>query len=677
MINRIHKMAFSYWAGIIVSGFLALTIASCSFPGSPNSQTGAETDLGWPKTHDTWHQTTQLEPGWERGKEFWSPTTYDMLRVPLGGVDGAQIVGQDAFCGECHSTYLRSFADNVHRTVRCEQCHGAASLHLETRGRQPNTILSLSNREIRTVSGKVLSAPERSEVCLQCHERGADGTATPCIAEHDWRTSSHAHREVACSDCHNVHYLIPPGTPPADDLVTGEAPRHSQFPLSAGQRPAADGAWAATTGRARQASNGPALLPFLSDVRPVSTGYQQPADEAALRALSRKLGATSPETCYRCHADMRRLEEVPHPHQLGVARVFNGRRVEFQCTTCHDAHGNVKAETRKDLCLQCHQDIHAQEWSGSPHDVGGVACADCHNPHPEAGPPMSVDEPGVCYRCHSEMRQLEQVAHPHQILGPNGFVCSTCHRPHGSIDSATRTDTCLKCHEGAPTMAWHSSSHSREGVACADCHNAHPEARVPQFVSVNHTSVNRSPRLPMCVDEPAVCFECHADIYGQISMPSHHPIKEGKMTCSDCHDGHGQSRGNLQADTLNDLCFKCHAEKEGPFVWEHAPVRENCATCHNPHGTVANNLLHQPTTFLCLRCHTGHSIHEFDGSNTCFRCHTSTPFSTDIGGGPRPPAEPTTALTRKALFTDCTQCHTQIHGTDLTRGFECGGGMRR
>jgi len=620
----------------------------------------------------------QLEPGWERGKEFWNPAVYEILKVSIPAVEGARIVGQDAFCAECHSTYFKSFADNVHHRINCEQCHGAASLHLKTRGRQPNTILSLATPGIGTISGRVISAAERSETCLQCHEPDANGTATPCIPGQEWRTSSHAHKEVSCTECHSVHYLVPPGTPAADEIAVDESNRRSQFQTPAARIPATDSAWAGQTHRLVQATSDLSTLPPLFAPMPGAVDVQrQDNNDESRRSLSRKLGAVSPDTCYKCHAEMRRLEEVPHPHQLGVARVFNGRRVEFNCTTCHDVHGNVRAETRKDLCLECHQDVHAQEWSGSPHDVGGVACADCHNPHPEMGAPMSVDQPGACYRCHSQMSQLEEIAHPHQILGPNGFICTSCHRPHGSIDSTTRTDTCLKCHDGAPTMAWHSSSHRREGVACADCHNPHPETRAPQYVSINHTSVKRSPRLPMCVDEPAVCYECHTDIYGKVSMPSHHPIKEGKMVCSDCHDGHGQSKGNLKADSLNDLCYECHAEKEGPFVWEHAPVTEDCAICHDPHGTVTNNLLRQPATFLCLRCHTGHSTHEFSGSNTCFRCHTFGPFSTNIGGGPRAPANPTTPVTRKALFTDCTQCHAQIHGTDLTRGFECGGGMRR
>ena len=78
------------------------------------------------------------------------------------------------------------------------------------------------------------------------------------------------------------------------------------------------------------------------------------------------------------------------------------------------------------------------------------------------------------------------------------------------------------------------------------------------------------------------------------------------MVCSDCHDPHGQLERNLKAETVNLLCYKCHAEKQGPFAYPHPPVTENCAICHEPHGTVADNLLRQPPVFLCLRCHSGH-----------------------------------------------------------------------
>jgi DmsE family decaheme c-type cytochrome len=266
----------------------------------------------------------------------------------------------------------------------------------------------------------------------------------------------------------------------------------------------------------------------------------------------------------------------------------------------------------------------------------------------EASKNMGAIAPQVCYRCHSGMAQFEKLAHPHQTLGPNGFTCATCHDPHGKIRDETRTDLCLQCHNNSsPTMAWHSSTHSQYGVACTDCHNPHPHTGVQQIVNISHTSITRPKRMPMSVDEPNVCYKCHPKVYAENALPSHHPIKEGKMVCSDCHDGHGQSKGNLREASVNQVCYRCHAEKQGPFAYEHPPVTENCGICHSPHGTVANNLLHQPATFLCLRCHTGHRTGP-SGPN-------HGPLLGDVGTDPRLQA---------AFYTDCTQCHTQIHGSD-------------
>ena len=183
--------------------------------------------------------------------------------------------------------------------------------------------------------------------------------------------------------------------------------------------------------------------------------------------------------------------------------------------------------------------------------------------------------PNICYRCHCDKQEMQQIAGPHQICGPNGFNCTTCHDPHGKLKEETRKDLCLTCHQGSPTMAWHSSTHNINGVACTDCHNPHPKADVPQFVNISHETIKRPLRLTMSVQQPEVCYKCHPQIYGKNALPSHHPIKEGKMVCSDCHDAHGQTTDNLREPTINLLCYKCHAEKQGPFAIEHPPVRGN------------------------------------------------------------------------------------------------------
>jgi DmsE family decaheme c-type cytochrome len=428
---------------------------------------------------------------------------------------------------------------------------------------------------------------------------------------------------------------------------------------------------------------------------PIRLANQETPTEEQAERDSQHLGAVSPDVCYECHAELRRFEDVVHPHQLGVPFEFHctachdpaprgaPRDVEdhprqFDCTTCHDPHGNVTRESRKELCLTCHQGPHMDQWHSSPHDRAGVACTDCHDPHPEVGVPMAVNQPEACYRCHAETQNLELIAHPHQLLGPGGFNCDTCHDPHGQITSVTREELCLRCHDGAPTMAWHSSRHGHEGVACTDCHNPHPRPEVLRVAGIGRTSVQRPQRLPMSVEEPNVCYRCHEEIYGRVNMPSRHPILDGKMVCSRCHDSHGEYQDGLKADSVNELCYECHAEKEGPFVYEHPPVTEDCAICHEPHGTVASKLLRQPPVFLCLRCHSGHSAHDQflngqpPGGLDCDECHAAH----NANGQALPPAAPPgtntlgdmgvpNALNRRALFTDCTQCHTQVHGSDL------------
>jgi DmsE family decaheme c-type cytochrome len=444
----------------------------------------------------------------------WREPQYTQVRAAIPEIPKAEMVGDDQLCATCHESYVKHHQVNIHRGQSCESCHGPGSEHMRTRGKEPGLIRSF----------KRMTAAEKSETCLQCHEEGTCGPGG------NWRTSAHANAGISCTDCHTAHYTVPPNTP-ATDLA--KADRYdSQIQL--------------------------ARLPALS--------------EEALPAL---------------HA----ADQSTVPADLDIA--------------------TIRANSRS---------------------LGAIT-------------------PHICYRCHASMARQEQFAHPHQICGAVGMDCTTCHDPHGKIRPETRTDLCLKCHDmSAPTMAWHSSTHFRYGVACTDCHNPHPDTYVDPLVEIQHTHIDRKPRLPMAVDEPQACYKCHPEIYAKNAMPSHHPIKEGKMVCSDCHDAHGQTEDNLKEPTVNMVCYRCHAEKQGPFAYEHPPVTENCGICHDPHGAVTNNLLHQPTTFLCLRCHTGHRTGPPPGGPN------HDPLMHDVGTSP---------FLQAAFYTDCTQCHSQIHGSDV------------
>ena len=361
----------------------------------------------------------------------------------------------------------------------------------------------------------------------------------------------------------------------------------------------------------------------------------------------------------------------------------------------------MPAAQQAEVCLTCHEENACSpgaQWRTSVHAHSGLSCSACHTSHYNVptGTPATTEpdiavtdgngvtvqlaqysqpldratmlthsqnlgaiSPNICYRCHANTAVMEQVASSHQVCGCVGFDCSTCHEPHGKLRQETRTDLCLQCHQNdAHVMAWHSSTHSLVGVACTDCHNPHPDSNVPAVVGISHTSVSRPQRMPMSVSEPDACYKCHPAIYAKGALPSHHPIKEGKMVCSDCHDAHGQYDRNLKEMDGTMVCYRCHAEKQGPFVHEHPPVKEDCGICHEAHGTVANNLLRQPATFLCLRCHSGHRKDNRNPDPTWLA-------SGDGAGNQTLRSNPTGLIVRAAEYSDCTQCHSQVHGSDL------------
>lgn len=186
---------------------------------------------------------------------------------------------------------------------------------------------------------------------------------------------------------------------------------------------------------------------------------------------------------------------------------------------------------------------------------------------------------------------------------------------------------CLKCHTANATFNlhdWSAGPHATNDVSCLDCHKVH-----------------RGPDLTLKRKEtPNLCLECHQDIKAELSLPSHHPMPEGKMSCVDCHEPHGTTTEKLlRGDTVKVACTRCHAEKEGPFVFEHADISEDCRNCHKAHGSVNNNLLIAAEPFLCLQCHTAH----YDSHHPSLKDNAW----------------------KANFYNRCTDCHSMIHGTDI------------
>lgn len=125
--------------------------------------------------------------------------------------------------------------------------------------------------------------------------------------------------------------------------------------------------------------------------------------------------------------------------------------------------------------------------------------------------------------------------------------------------------------------------------------------------------------------DPETCFGCHLDIKAKFKLQHHHPVLEGKMTCSDCHNMHGKdvrATGGAMLMGQDEACFKCHKEMKGPFVFPHEAMRDGCVACHNPHGSISDKLLVAGPTVTCIRCHIQDKHGAVKHYTNCVDCHT-------------------------------------------------------
>ena len=285
--------------------------------------------------------------------------------------------------------------------------------------------------------------------------------------------------------------------------------------------------------------------------------------------------------------------------------------------------------------------------------VAGVAAAapDTTSPSAAVVTPRAADEVDVatCNTCH-EKAVAGMKGTSHLALAKN---CASCHQgtaehakaqaeggeaPSPSLKKVKAQDLnrqCLTCHDSGHQANFAGGVHDRRGVSCASCHSVH------SFQSTTAQLKTAS--------DAETCYTCHTQIRSKGMRNSHHPVREGVMSCSSCHDPHDGTKPKMvSADFTNEKCLECHTEKRGPFLWEHAPVRENCLSCHDPHGSNHEKLLVAKQPFLCQRCHlnTRHPGTLYDGKNTLVAASVSN----------------------RAIEHSCRNCHQNIHGGNAPSG---------
>jgi DmsE family decaheme c-type cytochrome len=259
-----------------------------------------------------------------------------------------------------------------------------------------------------------------------------------------------------------------------------------------------------------------------------------------------------------------------------------------------------------------------------------------------------------CKSCHEEEFKAYRTSPHFQTTldthrGPAWQGCEACHGPgkehiesdgevskifsFTKVKSEEASRQCLDCHQlGEDHSNFLRSEHQKQGIGCIDCHSAHKPTTSEGLLK------NTQPQL---------CYGCHLEAKADFMKPYHHRVNEGLVGCSDCHNPHGGFlTKQLRSTAAQDAgCFKCHAEKAGPFVFEHVPVKtEGCVSCHTPHGSSNPRLLRRANVNLL-----------------CLECHTLT-VDSPVPGVP--------AFHNQAQkYQACTMCHVNIHGSNFSEVF--------
>jgi DmsE family decaheme c-type cytochrome len=257
-----------------------------------------------------------------------------------------------------------------------------------------------------------------------------------------------------------------------------------------------------------------------------------------------------------------------------------------------------------------------------------------------------------CLECHEQSIQGSMHARAEDPRTPSAKQgCESCHGPGSkhaedptsfpvlAFTRATADDVntaCATCHNRGEHALWDGSQHENRGLSCASCHSVHtPKSEMGQLKAK---------------DQLTLCATCHRDKVAKLDRSGHMPVREGKMQCSTCHNTHGSTNVRLlrKGDSIAEACTSCHAEKRGPFLWEHAPSRDGCITCHDPHGSSNERMLVAKPPILCQRCHV-------------MTRHPSTIYDQALVGSGASPSV-------RIFARSCVTCHSAIHGSNHPSG---------
>ena len=273
------------------------------------------------------------------------------------------------------------------------------------------------------------------------------------------------------------------------------------------------------------------------------------------------------------------------------------KHADVPCAKCHVPAGRATVfKVKASLCIDCHQDIHRNQFARAPYYN---RCEQCHNEttfhaagfdlarHQKTAFVLTGGHVAVaCIDCHKPAANGRSTVYRFE-----GLSCTTCHAdPHKGQFAARMTKAtasgrpqgCEACHS---TKTWSELSHFDHGatkfmltgahmaVECASCHR--PPNLERKLLNVNFTAA------------PSQCEDCHEEAHG-LQFARGGPASR----CADCH-----LTGKWKPSLID------HDKTAFPLKGGHQSVR--CGACHKNVKAFQGRdvLFYKPTPIACAACH--------------------------------------------------------------------------
>src|SRR5208337_666933 len=163
----------------------------------------------------------------------------------------------------------------------------------------------------------------------------------------------------------------------------------------------------------------------------------------------------------------------------------------------------------------------------------------------------------TCITCHSDQGHRFKntvmgkvmLGNPHTPEEARG--CEGCHGPGRlHVEAGGGKDTIpMRFGKDSP------NSVAEQNAVCMDCHQVKQGLKVSLSSDARYNaplSDNRGVKLT----QPELCLQCHQMRRAQLQRSSHMPYREGKVTCTSCHNPHGTPNPKqLIQSSTNENCI--------------------------------------------------------------------------------------------------------------------------